>query len=354
MSETSLSDLAGKAEAGHDLDSEEVRSAADLLTGSGPLPQEKERLLVALAEKGESPTEIASFASRFRDLARNPDVGDLADSAIDVCGTGGDKSGSFNISTTVAFLLASAGVRVFKHGNRSITSKCGSADLLEAVGISIEGTPDLIRASLNELNFGFFFAPAYHPAFKEIAPVRKLLAEKGRRTLFNVLGPLINPGRPAYQMLGVFSTDYVSKLASCLETLGLRSGLVVHGKLPENGCLDELSCAGTNLVSGIGELSDVQGEWTPEEFGLERHPLSELAGGDVEENLLLLNALFRGDAPDGLIDSVCLNAGAALWIVKRAENARDGIAMAKDLLASGQVELWLREAKAFYSDHRDA
>ena len=354
MSVNTLKNLAEKAEAGHDLDDDEIRVAADLLTASEPASEDKERFLVALADKGESPSEIAAFASRFRELARDPEVSEFADGAIDVCGTGGDKSGSFNVSTTVAFLLAAADVCVFKHGNRSITSKCGSADLLEAVGIPVDGDPGLIRASLDELNFAFFFAPSHHPAFKEIVPVRKQLAAKGRRTVFNVLGPLINPGRPCHQMLGVFSSNYVSKLATCLEALDLSRGIVVHGQLPDQGCLDELSCAGINMVSGVGELSGVQGEWAPEDFGLERHPRSALAGGDVSENLLILDALLAGNAPSGLLDTVCLNAGTALWVVKRAEDVREGISMAKNLLLSGQVEKWLNQAKTFYADTHDA
>ena len=275
MSVPSLENLAEKAEAGHDLDDTELRIAADLLTASEPASGDKERFLVALADKGESPSEIAAFASRFRELARDPEVSGFADSAIDVCGTGGDKSGSFNISTTVAFLLAAADVCVFKHGNRSITSKCGSADLLEAIGIRLEAEPELLRSSLEELQFAFFFAPAFHPAFKEIVPVRKSLAEQGQRTVFNVLGPLINPGRPAHQLLGVFSSEFVSRIAACLEVLDLRRALVVHGALAEGGGLDELSCCGTNLVAGVGELCETQGEWIPENFGLGRHPFAD-------------------------------------------------------------------------------
>ena len=354
MSEASLQNLAEKAELGNDLEKAEIQIAADLLAAPEPSQKDKERFLVSLADKGESPREIAAFASRFRELARNPEVDEFAHSAIDVCGTGGDKSGSFNVSTTVAFVLAAAEVPVFKHGNRSITSKCGSADLLEAIGIPLETESNLLRSSLEELHFAFFFAPAYHPAFKEIVPVRKNLAEQGRRSVFNILGPLINPGRPAHQLLGVFSPEFVTKLASCLEVLDLRRALVVHGALAEGGGLDELSCCGTNLVAGVGELCETQGEWIPENFGLHHHPFADLSGGDVSDNLDLLEALFAGKAPSGLLDTVCLNAGAALWIANRVGGVEEGVAIAKDLLLGGKVRSWLNRAKVFYADLKDA
>ncbi|MBG29842.1 MAG: anthranilate phosphoribosyltransferase [Opitutae bacterium] len=350
MSETTLAYLAEKTASGNDLDESEIRVAANQLTAADASVEDKESFLVSFADKGESAQEIAAFASCFREFAIDPMVDDLAHSAIDVCGTGGDKSGSFNVSTTVAFILAAAGVTVFKHGNRSITSKCGSADLLEAVGIPLEAKPALIRSSLEELHFAFFFAPVYHPAFKEIVPVRKSLAEKGHRTVFNILGPLINPGRPAYQLLGVFSPDFVSRLASCLEALDLRRALVAHCSLSGAGGLDELSCCGKNLVSGVGGLSETKGDWTPEDFGLPCHPYTDIAGGNVQENLRLLDTLFSGEAPSGLMDSVCLNAGTALWIAERTTEVKQGVAMAKDLLLGGQVKSWLERAKAFYAD----
>ena len=354
MTETILSKLATKAASGANLEDSEVRDAADLIASPEPTADEKSLFLLALADKGESPSEIAAFASRFRELAVDPEVSEFAERAIDVCGTGGDKSGSFNVSTTVAFILAAAGVTVFKHGNRSITSKCGSADLLEAVGIPLEANSETHRSSLNELNFAFFFAPAYHPAFKEIIPVRKSLAEKGRRTVFNILGPLINPGQPAHQLLGVFSSSYVPVLASCLSSLGLRRGLVAHSALSDGGNMDELSGAGINSVAGVGELAETHGEWEPEDFGLSQHAFSELSGGDVSDNLAILNALYIGKAPNGLLDTVCWNAGVAFWIVEKSTSVEEGIVIAKDLLLGGEVASWLSRAKSFYADHHVA
>ena len=258
MTETTLNNYSAKAESGNDLDDAEIKTASDLLASPDPDAVDKERFLLALADKGESPEEVAAFASSFRELARDPGLSSLAKAAIDVCGTGGDKSGSFNISTFVAFTLSAGGVPVLKHGNRSITSQCGSADLLEGVGIHLTPSPATLIAAVEELNFTFFFAPNFHPAFKEIMPVRQNLASKGRRTVFNLLGPLINPARPAFQLLGVFSPDLVVPMASTLNALGLRRGLVVHGKLDKGRGMDEISCAGKNLAAGFGELADVR------------------------------------------------------------------------------------------------
>ena len=195
--------------AGGNLQPDQAEALAELLISPEVSQESKRDCLLALAVKGETATEVAAFARTFRGQAVDPNVGEWASRAIDVCGTGGDGSGTFNISTAVSFIVAAAGIPVFKHGNRSITSKCGSADLMEALGIKIDAESERMRDSLHELNFCFFYAPAYHPAFKEIMPVRRALAEAGQRTIFNLLGPLINPGRPAFQLLGVFSKEWV-------------------------------------------------------------------------------------------------------------------------------------------------
>ncbi|TVP77000.1 MAG: anthranilate phosphoribosyltransferase, partial [Puniceicoccaceae bacterium] len=268
--------------------------AAALLTAPASELESKSDFLIALSDKGETVTEVAAFASTFRDLAVDPQVQPWAERAIDVCGTGGDGAHTFNISTAVSFILAAAGVPVFKHGNRSITSKCGSADLMEALGFDLQASHDVQRASLEALNFCFFFAPAYHPAFKEIMPVRKALAASGRRSIFNLLGPLINPGRPAHQLLGVFSNDWVKPLAETLGALGLESGLVVHGRPSESQALDELSCVGHNQVAGFGRLAAIQAMPTLAELGLSACNLEVLQGGDVDQNLLIMQALMDG------------------------------------------------------------
>jgi anthranilate phosphoribosyltransferase len=334
-----------------DLNHEQAVLAAQLLAEAGEALQVKLEFLQALANKGETAIEVAAFASVFRGLAINPGVEAWADRAVDVCGTGGDGAGTFNISTAVSFVVAAAGVPVFKHGNRSITSKCGSADLLEAVGIRLDASHELIRKSLDELNYCFFFAPAYHLAFKEIMPVRKQMAANGQRSIFNLLGPLINPGQPAHQLLGVFSKQWVSPLADALGSLGLKAGLVVHGE-PEPGvALDELSCAGENHLQGYGQLKDFNGALALDAAGLDSCHLSDLKGGDVTFNIELLHKLLTGDrgaVAKGLRDTVLLNAGAAFWISGNAANLEEGVAKADATLSSGSVKAWLARARAFY------
>ncbi|MGC6455172.1 MAG: anthranilate phosphoribosyltransferase [Coraliomargaritaceae bacterium] len=346
-----ISSIIEHLEGGYDLSEEQATSSATSLADPNVEGELKKRFLLALAEKGETPVEVAAFASVFRQKAVDPGLGEWADQAIDIVGTGGDGAGTFNISTAVSFIVAACGVPVLKHGNRSITSNCGSADILEAVGVRLDAPHDVLQASVRELNFCFFFAPAFHPAFKEIMPVRKALAAEGKRTVFNLLGPLINPGRPNYQLMGVYAKDWVEPLAKALELLGLKSGLVVHG-LPEPGqALDELSCSGTNHVSGFGALADVNGALSAKDAKLDPCSFSDLAGGDAAENLKRLHQLVSAeqcDVPKGLRDTILLNAGAALWIAGSEANLQDGIARADQALSSGQVADWLKRVRDFY------
>lgn len=334
-----------------DLTFEQASTAARLLTNADLANDLKQAFLLALANKGECAREVAAFAATFRELALNPGVEEWADHAIDIVGTGGDGAGTFNISTAVSFIVAASGVPVLKHGNRSITSKCGSADILEAVGIQLDASHVQLQASVRELNYCFFFAPAFHPAFKAIMPVRKALAADGKRTIFNLLGPLINPGKPAYQLMGVYSQEWLAPLAGALGELGLKRGMVVHGRpQPEQG-LDELSCAGENFVAGFGSLSGAPSRLVAADADLHSCDFSELDGGDAGHNLALMQALMSGDpdaVPSGLRDSILLNAGAALWIAERAADLKRGVAIARETLESGRVEAWLKSVRNFY------
>lgn len=345
-----LLELTDELLAGRDLSPAAAAAAAGHLASGGVDDEAKASFLRALAAKGESPVEVAAFAGYFRGCARDSGVGEWAARAIDVCGTGGDHSGSFNVSTAVAFVVAAAGVPVFKHGNRSITSKCGSAQLLEAVGVPLQGDDSLWQQCLAEHNFAFFFAPAYHPAFKAIMPVRQTLAAEGVRTIFNLLGPLINPGRPQHQLMGVFSVQWAEPVAAALGALGLRRGFVVHSQLATGGSLDELSCCGSNTAIGFGEFEGRSEALQPGDVGLSGCAVDDLAGGDVECNVALLNELLSGKGRVGLRETVALNAGVALWIAGLVSGAREGVARALELLESGRVAEWLDGLRQFFNN----
>jgi anthranilate phosphoribosyltransferase len=343
-----LRDLTAHVLAGRDLAPAQVESAAAALAGPEETDVAKAEFLTALAKKGETTAEVAAFAMAFRARAINPGVEPWAARAIDIVGTGGDHAGGFNISSLVVLVLASAGVTVMKHGNRGITSKCGSADLLGALGVNLEAPPDKLRRALDELGFVFFFAPAYHPTFKHIAPVRKALAAQGQRSVFNILGPLINPGRPAHVLLGSFSAAWVPKLAGALEALGTRAGLTAHGIIDDARGIDELTTATTNRVRGFGERASVDGEWHAADFGLVRSPFADLAGGDLAANLAIVDALLAGRGPSGLVDTIVLNAAVAMWIVGKVATVREGLAPARELLLGGDVKRKIAATREFY------
>lgn len=344
-----LNELTSLVSQGNDLSVEQASASADLLASAEVQAGAKAAFLTALADKGEVAAEVAGLAGRFRELARDPGLQKWQAAGIDVCGTGGDKIGSFNISTTVVFALAAAGVPVLKHGNKSITSKCGSANLLEALGVDLMLDDAALAKSMEALGFCFMFAPAFHPAFKEIMPVRQELAAKGQRTVFNILGPLINPARPAHQLLGVFSAEVVDMLAGALGGLGLKSGMVAHTALADGRGMDELSVVGENRVRGFGALAELDSRLRASAFGLPEADVSDLLGGELEENLAILDRLLAGKAPKGLEDTVCLNVGAALTIVGRSETIEAGVEEAKEVLLGGAVKAKLSDTKDFYN-----
>jgi anthranilate phosphoribosyltransferase len=348
MSALPLAELTAQLVAGRDLSPGQVALAAAALAATEVGDDAKAEFLVALATKGETAAEVAAFATEFRARAVNPGVEAWAAEAIDIVGTGGDHAGGFNISSLVVLVLASAGVKVMKHGNRGITSKCGSADLLAALGVNLEASPEKQRQALAELGFAFFFAPAYHPAFRHITPVRRALAAKGQRTIFNILGPLVNPGRPARILLGAFSPAWVPRLAGALEVLGTEAGLVAHGLIGPDRGIDELTTATVNQVRGVGRLREVDGEWRAADFGLRAGPFAELQGGDLVTNLALVDALLDGRAPAGLVDTIALNAAVALWICGQAAQPAEGVARARDLLLGGAVRRKIAATKEFY------
>ena len=341
-----LTDLLAK---GRELSPEEVEAAAAQLAGEEPPDEAKAAFLAALSAKGETAGELAAFAASFRARALDPGVGAWSAGAVDVVGTGGDHAGGFNVSSMVTLVLACAGVPVMKHGNRGITSKCGSADLFAALGYDIEAPAPRVREALQALGFAFFFAPAWHPAFRRIGPVRKLLAARGQRTVFNVLGPLLNPGRPAHVILGAASVPLVEKLAAALDTLGTTAALAVHGVIEPGRGIDELTAATSNVVRGAGRLKGLAASWTPESFGLPRAPFSDILGGDVAFNLALAESMAGGGGPRGLADTIALNSAAALWLTGARADVRSGIDESRDLLLGGAVAARIAHTRDFFS-----
>jgi anthranilate phosphoribosyltransferase len=339
-----------KLVAGEDLAPVEAAEAAGLLAEESLDPEAKKAFLVALAQKGETVDEVTAFAQTFRGLARDPGLNPCRERAIDIVGTGGTGFGGYNVSSVAALITAAAGVPVLKHGNRAITSRSGSADFLAALGIPMLTEPDDLRASVEALNFCFFFAPSFHPAFKSIMPVRKALAEQGQRTIFNILGPLINPARPAHQLLGVFHPGWVRPLGDALTALGVQGGVAVSSVLPGGKCVDEFTTAGRNEIRGIGRLADQAPSGELPDYGLLCCPESDLAGGDANENLALFERLRAGKAPRGLEDTVCLNAGIALYIAGNASTPQDGVDRAREILRGPILTDWLARARAHFKN----
>lgn len=343
-------ELTKQVAAGKDLDEGQVCSALTGLMYEHDDPEDKAAFLTALAAKGETAEEIAVFARELRERATVVPVSDALRKGeiLDVCGTGGDKLNTFNISTTSAILCAAAGVTVAKHGNRAITSKSGSADVLKALGIPTELSPEEAAANLESKGFAFLFAPGYHPAFKHIVPARKLCAERGQRTIFNFLGPLLNPARPTAQIVGVPNPSLCEPLAKVLQSLGLRRGMVVCGEIAGTGQrMDELSTLGE---STIAEFYQEKGfsvtTLSPADFPLQMVTLADLAGGDAEANAAITRAILKGEDTGPRAEAVLLNAGAALFVAGKASSISAGWELAQSVIADGRGAAKLAELAA--------
>jgi anthranilate phosphoribosyltransferase len=341
-----LSQLTSELAAGRRPDRHAAAEAARLLADPALPDDDKAAYLSALADLGEDADIVAAFAETYRAMARPVDLGDAPARGIDLVGTGGDRSGSFNISSASALVVAAAGVPVLKHGNRSITSSSGSADFLAGLGVDLEADDARLRRALGEANFCFLFAPAFHPAFRAVGAARKRLAEAGRKSVFNLLGPLVNPARPAHMMVGVFAERWVEPVAGALGSLGVRRGLAVHGKVGEG--MDELTVAGPSRVRGAGGLAQVDATWLPGDFGLATCAPADLAGGSPAHNLSLLADLLVGAAPEGLLDTVCLSAGTALWVAGAAADPGQGAARAREVILGGELRDNLRALREAY------
>jgi anthranilate phosphoribosyltransferase len=308
-------------------------SAADMeavmrsiMTGQAT-PAQIGGFLVGLRMKGETVDEIAAAAKVMRELATRVDIGGAH--LVDTCGTGGDGASTFNISTASAIVAAAAGARVAKHGNRSVSSSSGSADVLEAAGVKLDLTPAQVAACIDQVGVGFLYAPQHHSAMKHAIGPRK---EMRVRTLFNLLGPLTNPAGAPNQVLGVFSPDWVEPLAEVLRQLGSEHVLVVHA---EDG-LDEISIAAATRVAELNDGKITAYTITPEDFGLQRADLSEIAVGNAEQSLAMIKSVFD-DQPGPARDIVRLNSGAAIYAAGLAASLADGVALAAEVIASGKA-----------------
>jgi anthranilate phosphoribosyltransferase len=322
---------------GHDLSRGEARAVMNEVMEGAATPAQIGGLLVALRLKGETADEIAGCAEAMRAhvLAVRPKRDDLVDTA----GTGGDGRGTINISTAAALVAAAAGAGVAKHGNRAVSSASGSADVLEALGFRLELPPARIERSIDELGFGFLFAPAHHPAMRHAAPVRRELAA---RTVFNVLGPLTNPAGARAQVVGVYDPSLVRTLADVLAQLGARRAFVVHGA----GGIDELSPAGPNLVCEVVEGGVHEREVDPLELGVPPCDPAELRGGSPDENANAIRGVFAGEE-GGRRWAILLNAAGAIAAAGRAGDLREGLELAREAVDSGAAAARLDELIAF-------
>ncbi len=330
----------------------QIQEAVEALVSEALPAAVKADFLSALARKGETVEEISAFARALQAKAVVPPLSDelRRREILDVCGAGGDRLGTFNISTTVAIVCAAAGVAVAKHGNRAITSKTGSADVLEALGIPIDLPPAEAVRALAEHNFAFFFAPFYHPAFKQLAQGRKICAERGQLTIFNFLGPLLNPARPSAQLVGVYRPQLCEPIAAVLQAVGVRRGMVVCGKVPTGGVfshLDEFSTLGENTVAEFYQPRGfTSSTLDPRQFPLQPVTVEDLRGGDREVNAEIIRRILRGEERGAKRDAVLLNAGAALFVAGTVRSMAEGWELAAAVIDDGRAQGKLNELAA--------
>ncbi len=311
---------------GHSLDTEEAAAVMREVMEGEVTPAQLGAFLTALRVKGETPQEMAGMARVMREKALTVRVdGTLVDTA----GTGGDGKGSFNVSTAAAFIAAASGLKVAKHGNRAASGSCGSADVLEALGVKIDLGPEGVERCIEEVGMGFMFAPTFHPAMRHAAPVRR---EIGIRTVFNILGPLTNPAGAQRQLLGIADPSLGDKMSEVLRLLGSEHSLVVHG---EDG-LDELTLGGSTQIWELRNGAVHTYSVSPEEIGMPRVSAEEIKGGSSEENALLMRRLFQGEGGPAR-DVVLLNGAAILMVGDVAADLREGIALAREAIDSGEA-----------------
>ncbi len=322
-----------KVIAGNDLSEQEMMTYLGEIMSGGKTEAEIAAFLTALKIKGETITEIVAGAKVLREKAAHFDMGEIE--TIDTCGTGGDNVGTYNISTAVAVVAAAAGVHVVKHGNRSVSSKCGCADVLEASGVKIDIAPEEVEDCVKSIGIGFLFAQTFHSAMRFVGPTRKNL---GFRTIFNILGPLANPANATYQVVGVFEEKLIPIYAEVLKELGIKRVLVVHGK---DG-LDEITTTDETMIAEVKDGKITNYTIKPEDFGFERATVEDLVGGDASINKGILKDVLGGEKGPKR-DILLMNAGAALYVAGKADSIKEGITVAAEIIDQGKATAKMAE-----------
>lgn len=324
---TALCKYGAKVVDGNSLTQEEAIEAMDIIMSGKATNAQIAELLTALRMKGETVDEITGFARGMRAKATNVQN---AKDAIDIVGTGGDLASSFNISTTSSFVISAAGVKVAKHGNRSVSSKSGAADVLENLGVKIQTTPEQASASINNIGIAFLFAQSYHGSMKYVGPARR---EMGIRTIFNILGPLANPAETDYIVFGVYDKSLLPVMSKVLIELGIKRAMVVYG----NDRLDEISISDSTSVAEVKDGNVIEYEISPEQFGLPRGKKEEIVGGTPQENAAITRGILDGTIRDTKRNIVLMNAGCALYTIGKTDSIADGIALAAEIIDSGKA-----------------
>src|SRR5438270_4213077 len=331
--------LVDKLRAGRDLTASDINYAMSLLLSDSTDDKTKADFLIALHRKGESVEEIVAFVQQLIDRAIDPliDPKNLSGPMIDVCGTGGDGLDLFNVSTTVAFVVAAGGAVVVKHGNRRVTSSCGSADVLEQLGVPIDLPPEQLRESLKRHGLGFLFARQYHPAFRALAEMRQRLAQQNVRTIFNALGPLLNPARPSRQLIGVFDPRLTGIFAEVLRELRHERAWIVHGLGDNEAGIDDISVSGATTVAELIDDKITSAVLDVSWLGIPRAPVVELQGGDARENAATIDGILSGKISGAKRDMTIVNAAGGFVVAGLARDLKEGIQLAREEIDSGRA-----------------
>ncbi len=341
--------LVGKLNRGLDLTSSDINYAMSILLSDSTDDAMKAEFLIALHRKGESVEEIVAFVQQLTDRAIDPliDPRNLTGPMIDVCGTGGDGLDLFNVSTTIMFVLAAGGAAVVKHGNRSVTSRCGSADVLEALGVQIALSPARLKDCAERHGLCFIFAREYHPAYRAIAGMRKRLARENIRTVFNLLGPLLNPARPARQLIGVFSPRLTGVFADVLRRLGRERAWIVHGVSETGEGMDDISTSGVTTFAELSQGKVTSGLIDPRWLNIPAAPLNDLRGGDAAENAGYLEGILAGKIQGAKLDLTLVNAAGGFVVAGICRDMNEGLALAREQIESGRALEKLRVLQQF-------